>query len=165
MDIALFLARLILGLGLAAHGAQKLFGWYGGYGTKGTGQYMMTLGWSAGVSFAVLAGVGEFAGGWLTALGLGGPAGPALVIAVMVVAVATVHMGNGFFAAKNGSELPLMVIAGMLMLAFTGPGALSVDAQVGWLWLNVPDVAWRALGLGVALALIVVLLRRKPVPA
>lgn len=165
MDIALLIARLILGLGLAAHGAQKLFGWYGGYGTKGTGQYMVSLGWSAGVPVAVLAGVGEFVGGWLTVLGLGGPAGPALVIVVMVVAMATVHMSNGFFASKNGVELPLMVTAGMLTLAFTGPGAFSVDARIGALWLNVPDVAWRAVGAAVAVALIMVLLRRKPLAA
>ncbi|HEY8370791.1 MAG TPA: DoxX family membrane protein, partial [Thermodesulfobacteriota bacterium] len=63
MDAALLIARLILGLGLAAHGAQKLFGWFGGYGIKGTGGFMETLGFRPGALFAVAAGLGEVGGG------------------------------------------------------------------------------------------------------
>jgi len=137
MDLALLVARLIIGLGLAAHGAQKLFGWYGGYGTKGTGEFMASLGFTMGVPMAVLAGTGEFAGGLLTAIGILGPIGPALLIAVMTEAIMTVHIKNGWFASKNGVEFPMTVAAGALILAFTGPGDYSLAELVGgmsWGW-------------------------------
>ena len=139
MDLALLIARLIIGLGLAAHGAQKLFGWYGGYGTKGTGEFMASLGFTMGVPMAVLAGTGELAGGLLTAIGFLGPIGPALIIAVMTEAIITVHMKNGWFSTKNGVEFPMTVAAGSLLIAFTGPGSYSLAELLGgfgsgWGW-------------------------------
>ncbi len=131
MDAGILIARLILGLGLAAHGAQKLFGWFGGYGIKGTGGFMESLGFRPGALFALAAGLGEFGGGLLTASGLLGPVGPALIITVMVVAIATVHWANGFFAQANGYELPLTNATAALALAFAGPGAYSLDALFG----------------------------------
>src|SRR5579864_3409261 len=122
MTTALLIARLLLGGALFAHGAQKLFGWFGGYGIKGTGGFMETLGFRPGALFAAAAGLGEVGGGLLTALGLGGPIGPALIIMVMIVAILSVHLGHGFFVTKNGVELPLMNIAGMILLALAGPG-------------------------------------------
>src|ERR1700722_9177391 len=95
ISLGLLLIRLI-GLGFATHGAQKLFGWFGGYGLAGTGGVFESIGVRPGRFFAAAAGVGELAGGLLIALGLGGPIGPMLVIAVMVVAALAVHLPNGF---------------------------------------------------------------------
>lgn len=163
MEIAILLARLLLGLALAAHGAQKLFGWFGGYGIKGTGGFFETLGFKPGTLFAAGAGLGEFGGGLLTALGLGGPIGPALIVMVMLVAMFTVHWKNGFFAATNGIELTLMNITGALLLAFVGPGLYSVDAVLG---INAawPDsIRWISLAVAVVLALVNIAIRR-PAP-
>ena len=131
MALAILVARLLLGGALFAHGAQKLFGWYGGYGIKGTGGFMETLGFRPGALFAAAAGLGEVGGGLLTALGLGGPIGPALIIMVMLVAIFSVHFKNGFWQAANGFELNTMNIAGALALAFAGPGPYSLDAVFG----------------------------------
>src|SRR5919109_3686243 len=93
----LFVIRLVLGLAMAAHGAQKLFGWFGGHGLAGTGGFLeQQLGFRPGRLFALAAGLGEFGGGLLLALGFLGPVGPAIMIAVMIVAMRTVHVGHGF---------------------------------------------------------------------
>src|SRR5512132_262636 len=108
MDQGLLLARLVLGLLMAAHGAQKLFGWFGGYGLSGTGGFMESLGFRPGRLFAFAAGAGEAIGGLLVALGLFGAAGPALVLSTMIVAAVAVHLQHGLFAQANGIELPLL---------------------------------------------------------
>ncbi|HEV3154519.1 MAG TPA: DoxX family protein [Candidatus Baltobacteraceae bacterium] len=131
MSAAVLIARLILGLGVASHGAQKLFGWFGGHGPAGTGAFMESLGFRPGAFFAVAAGLGELAGGILLAAGFLGGLGPALVIMVMLVAIVTVHLRNGFFASNNGIELPAMVIAGALALDFGGMGRYTVDRLLG----------------------------------
>ncbi len=147
-------ARLLLGLGLASHGAQKLFGWFGGPGLEGTGGFFEGLGFRPGRLFAAAAGLGELAGGLLTATGFLGPIGPAIMILVMLVAILSVHLPNGFYASDNGVELPLMIVAGALALAVTGPGLLSVDALVGFQGLWAPWIAWVSLGAAVGLALL-----------
>jgi len=162
MSLALLVARLIIGFGLAAHGAQKLFGWYGGYGTKGTGEFMASLGWSAGVPMAVIAGTGEFAGGLLTGFGLFGPIGPALIIAVMITAVITVHLSNGWFATKNGVEFPLTVAAGALVIAFTGPGRFSLDGLFGFGSGWSDQATWLAVLAGVIGGTGAAMIRKKP---
>src|SRR3981189_1818294 len=101
MDAGLLIARLILGLAISAHGAQKLFGWFGGYGLNGTGGFFESIGFRPGRLFALAAGLAEFGGGVLTALGFLGPAGPALIILVMMVALLTVHLPHGFFAQSK----------------------------------------------------------------
>jgi putative oxidoreductase len=161
--IAFLIARLILGLGFAAHGAQKLFGVFGGYGINGTASFFETIGFRPGTTFAVLAGVGELVGGLLTALGLFGALGPALMISVMLVSILTVHLEHGFFAQNNGWELAGAYIAGALMLAFAGFGVYSLDALFGIAVFSSPRVAWALIGIGVIIALIVSLVRR-PVP-
>jgi putative oxidoreductase len=166
MSIAFLIARLILGLGLAAHGSQKLFGLFGGPGVKGTGGFFESLGFHPGTAFAVLAGLGEFGGGILVALGLGGPLGPALMISVMLVAILTVHLHNGFFATNQGWELPGTYIAGGLILAFAGFGAYSIDALAGLSVLASPRETWIVIAIGVGLALVTTLSRRtKPTVA
>src|SRR5688500_11830265 len=160
MDLVLLIARLFFGLGMAAHGAQKLFGWFSGYGLTGTGEFMVQLGFRPGRLFATLAGAGEVAGGVLLAAGLLGPLGPALMILVMLVAAFTVHVRNGFFATKNGVETPLLYAGAAFVLAFTGPGAYSIDSMLGLLWLSVPRYAWSVVGVAVALAAVNVVLAR-----
>jgi putative oxidoreductase len=127
----LLIARLIVGIAMAAHGTQKAFGWMGGHGLKGTGGFFEGLGYRPGVLFAGLAAYGEIAGGLLTALGLFGPVGPALIVLVMIVAAGTVHLRNGFFASKNGYELHAFYIAAALAITFGGPGAFSLDTVLG----------------------------------
>jgi len=132
MDIGILLLRLTLGLPLAAHGAQKVFGWFGGYGPEATGQFMEALGFRPGRRHAIAAGSVEIAGGVLLALGFLTPLGAALVASVMVVAAATVHARNGFFITSNGFEFNFVLGAAALSVAFIGPGALSVDAFLGY---------------------------------
>lgn len=123
-----FLAlRLPLGIIFAAHGAQKLFGWFGGYGLQGTGQWMASIGLEPGVLMAALAGSAEFFGGLFLILGLlTRPA--ALVLALtMLVAIFSVHIGNGLFMSNNGYEFGLALLAGTVALVFGGAGRASAD--------------------------------------
>jgi len=160
----LLIVRLIIGLALAAHGAQKLFGWFGGHGLKGTGEAFGSMGWRPGPLFALMAGLGEFGGGLLTAIGLLNPIGPALVIVVMLNAIFAVHWKNGFFAMANGVELPLMNAAGALAIAFAGPGAYSLDAWINFGALSDPGTKWIVIGAAVIVA-VLNLLARRPAPA
>ena len=147
MDTGLLIARMVFGLLMAAHGTQKLFGWFGGYGLAGTAGFFEQLGFRPGRFFAATAAGTELAAGLLLAFGLLGPRGPALIIAVMVVAMATVHWQHGLFAATNGIEVPLLYSVAALALALTGPGAYSLDAALGLSWSS--EVAWIAIALGV----------------
>jgi len=165
MDTGLLIARLILGLSLGAHGAQKLFGWFGGYGLRGTGGFFENLGFRPGALFALAAGLGELGGGLLTAAGLFGPVGPALIILVLLVAIFTVHWTNGFFAQSNGIELPLAYVTAALALAFAGTGGYSLDGLFGLTTLSQPATAWIAIAVAVGLALANLAVRRRPEPA
>ncbi len=160
MDTALAIARLIIGLGIFAHGAQKLFGWYGGYGIKGTGGFMETLGFRPGTVFATLSGLGEAGGGILTLLGLLNPIGPALIVMVMITAIGSVHITKGFFTSNGGWELNAMYIAGAVLIALVGPGAYSVDSAAGITFLAGSQIAWIALGTAVVIALLNLTMRR-----
>jgi len=128
MDLGLFLLRTTVGLTLAAHGGQKLFGWFGGHGLERIGQLFESLGFRPGRRHALMAGIVEFASGLLLALGLLTPLGAALGASVMVVAALTVHAKNGFFATSGGYEYNLVLGVAALTIAFTGPGGLSIDA-------------------------------------
>lgn len=149
MDQGLFIARIVIGLLMAGHGAQKAFGWFGGYGLTGTGGFMETLGFRPGRLFAAAAAWSEIISGLLIALGLLGPVGPALMLSVMIVAAVTVHW-HGLFAASNGIELPLLYATAAVVLALTGPGRLSFDALLGLQWLSTPLIAVIALAAGAA---------------
>jgi len=163
MDIGLLILRLAVGLTMAAHGGQKLFGWFGGYGIAGTGGFLESLGFRPGKVHATLAGLSELGGGLLIALGLLTPVGTALVLAVMVVAIGSVHLPKGFFVSDGGFEYNLVIMAAVVALAFTGPGAYSLDAVdglelSGWLAGVIALAAGFVLGAG-ALA------SRRPAPA
>ena len=164
MDMGLLIARVVFGLVMAAHGTQKLFGWFGGYGLAGTGGFFEQLGFRPGRLFAALASTSELFGGLLMALGFLGPIGPALMLSVMIVAAVTVHWEHGLFAASNGIEVPLLYGAGGAALAFTGPGQYSLDALTGLTQAWTPAVASAALAVGV-LAAIVNLAIRRPAPS
>ena len=127
MDAALLFVRLVVGLSLAAHGAQKLFGWFGGYGLAGTGGFFEKLGFRPGRVFAFFAAAGEVGGGLLMVLGLGGALGPATLVMVMLVAIFTVHISKGFFITNGGWELNSAYIAGAVAIAYAGNGAYSLD--------------------------------------
>src|SRR5215213_3457739 len=149
LDAGLLILRLALGLYMAAHGAQKLFGWFGGHGLNATGEFMVQLGFKQGRTFATLASATEVASGLLVALGFLGPVGPALMISVMIVAMVTVHLKNGAFATNNGIELPLLYAAAGLALGLTGPGRYSLDAILGLVTLSAPSVAYAVLAVGI----------------
>ncbi len=122
--------RLPLGIIFVAHGAQKLFGWFGGYGLEGTGQWMASIGLEPGVLLAALSGSAEFFGGLFLILGLlTRPS--ALVLAVtMVVAIFSVHISNGLFMSNNGYEFGLALLAGAVSLLISGGGRASADSVI-----------------------------------
>jgi putative oxidoreductase len=126
MEIGLLLIRLVIGGTLAAHGAQKLFGWFGGFGIAGTGGWLESIGFRPGKLHAVITGLSEFGGGLLLALGLLTPLGATAIVGVMLVAVATVHLPNGFIGT-GGYEFNTVLAIGAIALAFTGPGDISLD--------------------------------------
>jgi putative oxidoreductase len=160
----LLAARLVLGPLMAAHGAQKLFGWFGGPGLRATAGGMEHLGFRPGLPFALAAGGTEVAAGVLTALGLLGPVGPALMVSVMLVAAVSAHLRNGLWAQNGGYEMALLYGAVAFALALTGPGAFSADAALGLSSLWTPAFAWIALAIGL-LGGAANLLARRPVPA
>lgn len=122
--------RLPLGIIFAAHGAQKLFGWFGGYGLQGTGQWMDSIGLGPGVVMAALAGSAEFFGGLFLVFGLL-TRPTALVLAItMLVAIFAVHIQNGLFMSNNGYEFGLALLAGVVSLAISGGGRASVDRLI-----------------------------------
>ena len=122
--------RIPIGIIFVAHGAQKLFGAFGGYGLEGTGQFMASLGLTPGYLMALLAGSAEFFGGLALLFGvLVRPAAAALAFA-MLVAIFTVHISHGLFVDKNGYEFALALLAASVSLFASGAGRLSVDASL-----------------------------------
>jgi len=129
-DLGLLLLRLGTGGVLAAHGAQKLLGWFGGGGLEGTGQFMESVGYAPGKASATAAGLAEAGGGTLLALGLATPAAGAAAAGAMAGASA-VHAPNGFFNAGGGYEYAATLGLTAAGLAVTGPGRLSLDHALG----------------------------------
>lgn len=132
MNVGLVLLRLAVGLTLAAHGSQKLFGWFGGPGLAATSQFFAMLGFPPGRRYAFTAGLAEIVGGVLLALGFLTPVAAAATIAVMFVAVFTVHISKGFFNQNGGYEYNLVLSVAALTLAFTGPGSLSLETLLNY---------------------------------
>jgi putative oxidoreductase len=163
MNAGLLVIRVVFGALMAAHGSQKLFGWFGGYGLAGTGGFFEQLGFRPGRLFAALAGVTETFSGLLFAIGFLEPLAAMGIISVMIVAIGSVHWGNGLFAATNGVEVPLLYSTAAAAVALTGPGAYSVDAIFGLAPYWTPAVGLLAIAAGMLGAAGNLLLRR-PLP-
>ena len=149
MQIGLLALHVTTGIFLAAHGSQKLFGWFGGFGVRGTGGYMESVGLRHGALMAAAAGTSEVAGGLLFALGLLTPVAGALIAATMVVAARTDHRGKGFWIYGGGAEYVLTNAVIGIALAFNGAGSWSLDGVIGW---DVSGLWWGVGALGVAVA-------------
>lgn len=125
--LAPLVLRIGTGLALMPHGAQKLFGLFGGYGLQGTGQWMDSIGLHPGVLMAGLAGSAEFFGGLLLVVGLLTRPAAAVTAFTMLVAIFSVHIGNGFFMANNGFEYAFVLLVVTFSLMISGAGRFSVD--------------------------------------
>jgi putative oxidoreductase len=122
--------RVPVGVIFAAHGSQKLFGWFGGHGLEGTGQWMASIGLEPGYLMALLAGSAEFFGGLALLLGLLVRPASIVLAFTMIVAILAVHIGNGLFMSNNGYEFGLALLAAAVSLALSGAGRASVDAML-----------------------------------
>ncbi|QXO15758.1 MULTISPECIES: DoxX family protein [Vibrio] len=122
--------RIPIGIIYMAHGSQKLFGWFGGYGLEGTGQWMASIGIEPGVLMAFLAGSGEFFGGLLLLIGLLTRPAAFVTAFAMIVAILSVHIGNGLFIANNGYEFGLALLAASVSLLISGAGKASLDSSI-----------------------------------
>src|SRR6476659_1620399 len=129
LDLGLLVARLVIGLLMAAHGTQKLLGWFGGYGLNTTGEFFVQLGFQRGRAFATLASVAEVTSGLLAAI--------------------SVHWKNGVFATQNGIEVPLLYATGAFGLAMTGFGDYALDALLGIRAAWTPAITWAVLTVGI----------------
>jgi putative oxidoreductase len=139
MELGLLVLRLVVGLLFVGHGAQKLFGAFGGHGIEGTGGFFESIGLTPGRLHARAAGFNELAGGALLALGLFTPLGAALLIATMVAAIVTVHWQKGVWSTDGGYEYNLVLMASAFALASVGAGPWSLDDALG---LNLSGTGW-----------------------
>jgi putative oxidoreductase len=161
MDVGILILRVLVGLTLAAHGSQKLFGAFGGRGIGGTTEHVRSLGFRPARMYAYALGGGELLGGSLFAAGLFTPVASLTTIAIMTTAAVTVHWKKGFFAVNGGFELPFVIATTAAAVAFTGPGAYSLDGVLGSS-LDGAAAAVGAVALGVVVGLGVVAMRKLP---
>ncbi|MFD3446689.1 DoxX family protein [Microbacteriaceae bacterium 4G12] len=126
INLGLLLIRLIVGITFMGHGAQKLFGWFGGYGLKGTGGWMESIGLKPGVFMAFMAGGAELLGGFLFAAGILTWVGSIFITCAMLIAIFKVHGKNGYWVTQNGFEYNLILIAVAAGIALIGPGAYTL---------------------------------------
>jgi putative oxidoreductase len=146
MEVGLLIIRVVVGALLVGHGSQKLLGWFGGYGLKGTGGYMESFGLRPGPLFAFAAGAAELTGGLLFGTGLLTPLAATMVASTMLVASRTDHAGKGLWIYNGGFEYVLTNAAIVIGFAFAGAGTWSLDHAIGW------DVAGTWWGIGAAFA-------------
>jgi putative oxidoreductase len=151
MAYGLLLLRVVGGLTIAAHGVQKLLGWFGGGGVRGTAGFFENIGFRPPVLLAVFAGLGE-TGGLLFAAGFLTPLAALGMTIVMLNAIAVVHWSKGFFNSNGGLEFPLTLATIAVAVAATGPGRFSIDRALGW-DDNISGVWW---GVGVAVVAVAV---------
>jgi putative oxidoreductase len=148
MNLGLLILRLVVGLLFAGHGAQKLFGWFGGNGVSGTAGFFEGIGLKPGRLHATAAGMLELGGGVLLALGLLTPVASAALIAVMTAAVITVHFSKGLWSSAGGYEYNLVLGAAAFALAGIGSGTWSLDHALS---ISMHGAAWAIGAFGVGL--------------
>ena len=151
MSYGLLLLRVVVGGTMFSHGAQKLFGWFGGGGPRGTAGFMGQMGFRTPLLMAMFAGLGEtgglaFAAGFLTPLAALG------IAVVMINAITLVHWSKGFFNGNGGFEFPLTLLTVAVAVAAIGPGRFSLDRAFGW-DDNLSGVWWGVGALGAALVI------------
>ena len=151
MSYGLLLLRIVVGGTMFSHGAQKLFGWFGGHGLRGTAGFFGSLGWRLPLLMAFLAGLAE-ASGLAFAAGVLTPLAALGIAVVMLNAIIVVHWRNGFFNGNGGVEFPLVLATVAVSVAATGPGRFSIDRLIGW-DDNISGVWW---GVGVLAAALVI---------
>lgn len=152
MEYGLLALRLVIGLAFAAHGSQKLFGWFGGGGPAGTAAFFGSLGYRAPALMALAAGLSELVGGLLFAAGLATPLAALMLATVMLNAIVTVNWTKGFF---EGYELDVTFLTVALAIVATGPGRLSFDRAIGW-DDNITGTEWASVVLVGAIVIAVV---------
>ncbi|KZB90471.1 oxidoreductase [Bacillus sp. VT 712] len=130
ISIGLLLIRLVIGLSFMAHGAQKLFGWFGGHGLKGTGGWFESIGMKPGVRMALIAGLSELVGGALFAVGFLTPLAALMIAGTMLIAIIKVHGPNGYWSTQNGYEYNLTLLVVAVSIAIIGPGYYAIDALI-----------------------------------
>jgi putative oxidoreductase len=145
MNLGRLILRFSLGGFFIGHGTQKLFGWFGGHGLEGTGQFFENLGLRPGKRHALAAGVAEAGGGAMIVLGLATPISAAMITATMLTAIHRVHLKNGPWATDGGYEYNVVLIAAALTLAEVGPGDPSLGPDC-----HGPKAAFAALAMGIA---------------
>jgi len=159
MSYGLLLLRVVVGLTMAAHGSQKLFGWFEGPRLAGVKAMLGNFGFRLPALMALALGLTEFGGGTLFALGLLTPLAALGIVVVMLNAVALVHFKNGFWAGKGGYEFNLVLLSVAVAVAATGPGRFSIDRALGWddnlsgLWWGLGVVGAAAISSFVTLSL------------
>jgi putative oxidoreductase len=131
MKLRLLVVRAVVGALFVGHGAQKLFGWFGGHGPEGTGQFLENVGVRPGRRGAVAAGAAEMGGGALLVAGLFTPLAGAALSGVMITAIRHVHSGKGPWVSEGGYEYNLVLLATMFALTEAGPGPISLDRALG----------------------------------
>jgi putative oxidoreductase len=155
MNFGPLILRVIVGAVVAAHGAQKLFGWFGGGGLHGTSTMFASLGFRPPRPYAILAGATEFLGGLLLVAGFLTPLGSAAVMGMMLAAIVTVHGSKGFSNSKGGWEFNATLAGSAWALAFTGPGRASVDQAAD---LALLGGGWGLAALSIALVMTIAVL-------
>jgi putative oxidoreductase len=154
LNIGLLILRIVLGGVLIGHGAQKLFGWFGGKGLPGAYKMIDTMGFRPVWLWAWMSGLTEFGGGLLTLTGFLTPLGSLGIIAPMLTAIIKSHWRNGFWNTNRGFEFPLVNLTAALALGLTGPGAYSLDAV---LKISLPEPV--SLLVGLVLVILAVLVQ------
>ena len=149
MHLIRTLLRLLIGGLFIGHGTQKLFGWFGGYGPDGTGQFFDSIGLGPGRRNAIVAGAAEAGGGTLLALGLFTPVAGTLLTAVMTQAIRALKMDKGPFATNEGWELEALFAAAALTMVEIGPGPISLDHALG---IEQSGTGWALLALAAGVA-------------
>ncbi|SRR6266567_8562324 len=149
LSYGLLLLRVIVGGTMFSHGAQKLFGWFGGHGPRGTAGFFGQIGFRVPLLMAVTAGLAE-ASGLLFAFGFVTPLAALAIAVVMLNAIGSVHWPKGFFNGNGGYEFPLTLLTVAVAIAATGPGRFSIDRVIGW-DDNISGLWWGVGVLGAAL--------------